>query len=196
MKERVFDEKKFVNAVLFFAKNTNPSQLGSTKLNKLLFYSDFLHFKRYGRPITGDRYLKMEHGPVPSTAYAIIVGASKKLTETPSKTKILEGKIIIHEDRVQDKKISRIEALVQPDMTVFSDSEIEILSEVADRLKNLTGTKLSKFSHLPNSPWSKTDNLQTIDYELSLDKTGDSLSKSYIEQWKKEKSDLAEILAA
>lgn len=195
MRKIGFDEQKFLNAVLFFAKNTNPKQLGSTKLNKLLYYSDFLHFKRYGRPIIGDRYLKMPYGPVPSTAYTIIVGLSGEMAEKTPITKIFNKKIKIQETKVADKKLSKIVALVEPDMTVFSDSEIEILTEIAEKLKNENGTNLSKVTHLPNSPWSKTKDFQTIDYSLSLDKTNDSLSKDYIDFWKNQKGELSEMFS-
>jgi hypothetical protein len=194
MQERIFDEKKFENAVLFFAKNTDPKLFGKTKLNKLLFHSDFLHYKRYGRSITGDRYVKMPYGPVPSAALAIIDSASDKGTDMTSKTRILKS-IRIRNIRLGDKIQSRIEALTEPDLSVFSESELEVLKEITALYKNRTGTRMSKDSHLPDGPWAKTGDFQTIDYELSLDKTGDSLPKSYIRQWKKEGSDLAEILA-
>ena len=61
-----FNFKKFVNAVLFFAEK---DKIGITKLNKLLYYSDFEHYRLYGRPIIGDEYVKMGQGPVPERAY-------------------------------------------------------------------------------------------------------------------------------
>ena len=197
MQQRAFDQEKFVNAILFFAKHANPKQLGSTKLNKLLYHSDFLHFKRYGRPIIGDRYVKMPYGPVPSTAYAIIVGASAKLAERPSKTNVLTGRVRVREVKItDDKKLQKIEALVEPDLAVFSESELEVLQEIATEYKNRTGTRLSKDSHEPDQPWSQTDYLQVIRYELVLDESKDSLPNSYITHWKNERRDLLEVLAA
>ena len=38
---------------------------GSTKLNKLLFFSDFAFFGATGRPISGAEYQKLENGPAP-----------------------------------------------------------------------------------------------------------------------------------
>ena len=196
MQKKLFNERKFVNALLYFAKHTNPDQLGSTKLNKLLYHADFLHFKRYGRPITGDRYVKMPYGPVPSTAYAVVTDASKKgLAGEMGKT-ILDGKIRIRTVKVADKSQSRIEALIDPDLSVFSDSELEVLAEVAKQYKNRSATRLSKDSHSPDAPWSKTQDFQTIEYELSLDASKDSLSKEYIAEWKQEADELREILSA
>ena len=39
---------------------------------KVLFYADVSHFRRYGRPVTGDQYYAMKEGPVPSFAYDAI----------------------------------------------------------------------------------------------------------------------------
>src|SRR6185437_16303799 len=38
---------------------------GSTKLNKILFYSDFRAFARLGEPITGVAYFALSEGPAP-----------------------------------------------------------------------------------------------------------------------------------
>lgn len=47
------------------AKATNPSVLGSIKLNKVLWYSDTIHYMVHGNPITGEQYIKRQYGPVP-----------------------------------------------------------------------------------------------------------------------------------
>src|SRR3954465_16031103 len=39
---------------------------------KVLYYADKLHLNRFGRPILGDRYIAMEHGPVPSVVYDML----------------------------------------------------------------------------------------------------------------------------
>jgi hypothetical protein len=39
---------------------------------KVLFYTDLNHFRRYGRPVTGDQYYAMKDGPVPSFAYDVV----------------------------------------------------------------------------------------------------------------------------
>jgi putative zinc finger/helix-turn-helix YgiT family protein len=54
---------KYANMFLFFLeKNTN---LFKVKLNKLLFYADFYHFKRTGFSISGYKYQAVQNGPVP-----------------------------------------------------------------------------------------------------------------------------------
>jgi hypothetical protein len=39
---------------------------------KCLFYADKWHLNEYGRPVTGDVYVAMDQGPVPSSAYDMV----------------------------------------------------------------------------------------------------------------------------
>jgi putative zinc finger/helix-turn-helix YgiT family protein len=41
------------------------------KLNKLVFYADFLHYKRHGVAISNLRYVNMQYGPVPVGFYQL-----------------------------------------------------------------------------------------------------------------------------
>lgn len=55
---------KFANQVLFFIKH-QPGDMFATRLNKLLFYSDFLNFKQTCYSISGARYHANHFGTVP-----------------------------------------------------------------------------------------------------------------------------------
>lgn len=57
------DFEKVANFVLFFAEKANPLK---TRLNKLMFYGDFVNFQRTGRSISGCNYRAIPFGPVPS----------------------------------------------------------------------------------------------------------------------------------
>src|SRR5580698_7181398 len=65
-----FDPRKFANASAYLVKHC--SEVTRMKLAKLLYFADKLHLIRYGQPIIGDRYFKMEWGPVPSNGYNVI----------------------------------------------------------------------------------------------------------------------------
>lgn len=45
-------------------------------IGKVFFFADRKHLKDWGRPISGDRYVAMEHGPVPSHIYDLVKSGS------------------------------------------------------------------------------------------------------------------------
>ena len=56
----------------------------NTKMNKLLFYTDFLSYKLYGQGITGLSYNAIQYGPVPlrwDRVYSLIDGIETELIE-------------------------------------------------------------------------------------------------------------------
>ena len=50
----------------------DPSVLGATNLNKILWYSDVIAFARAGASITGETYVKQQFGPVPRHILGIL----------------------------------------------------------------------------------------------------------------------------
>ncbi|MEQ1715723.1 MAG: Panacea domain-containing protein, partial [Hyphomicrobium sp.] len=61
---------KVVEAIDFVA--TLKPGVTQYYIGKILFFADREHLLDYGRPITGDRYVAMEHGPVPSAIRDIL----------------------------------------------------------------------------------------------------------------------------
>lgn len=61
--QRIFSPDKMAAIVSYFA--ANASNLYKTKLNKLLFYADFVHYYLHGNSISGSRYVHLPYGPVP-----------------------------------------------------------------------------------------------------------------------------------
>jgi putative zinc finger/helix-turn-helix YgiT family protein len=59
---RIPSLEKLAEMVIFFSAKCQPWK---TKLNKLLFYADFIHFKSTGISISGCRYRAIDMGPVP-----------------------------------------------------------------------------------------------------------------------------------
>jgi hypothetical protein len=61
-----FNHRRFDELVLYIAERTKDDEnFGSTKLAKVLFFSDFEALKDLGAPITGAEYQKWEYGPYP-----------------------------------------------------------------------------------------------------------------------------------
>ena len=66
-----FDYKKAIQALNFFAAKEGGS-IDKMKALKLIWLADRYHLRKYGRPITNDRYFAMEFGPVASTVKDLI----------------------------------------------------------------------------------------------------------------------------
>src|ERR1022692_2835161 len=66
MSQIKFDATKFRELMLYVAQRsaTDP-QFGKTKLNKILYFSDFLAYGLTGHAIAGATYQKLDKGPAP-----------------------------------------------------------------------------------------------------------------------------------
>lgn len=65
-----FDAAKSVQAAATILKAVG-GELDMYVFLKIIYLSDRESLLKWGRPITGDRMVAMEHGPVPSTCYAL-----------------------------------------------------------------------------------------------------------------------------
>lgn len=68
----MLDLDKMIEAINFFANSPVVSSLYKVKLMKLLWYADFLSYKRYGAAITGLAYKALPMGAVPIGHESII----------------------------------------------------------------------------------------------------------------------------
>lgn len=135
-----FDPEKLVAALAFFASRGVPD-LDVMKTLKLLYFADKTHLLRYGRPIIGDDYYGMEHGPVPSNAYDIIKDAIANRNVPPQD--LVERYIEVQ--AVGD--LHQITAKQPPNMDVFSDSDVEVLEETIRRYGQVKALELRRLAH-------------------------------------------------
>ena len=149
------NEKKYKNAVLFFAKKVQNGTLGKLKMMKLLYFLDFDFFEKYGKSVTGDSYLRFENGPVPQMAEKILKAMDSKDIKI-TKRKIADG----YNDQ------QHIESLKDFDMNVFSKEELMMLEEVADKWEKFSGSEMKMATH-GEAPWIATKPNGIIDYNLA-----------------------------
>lgn len=122
----------------------------STKMNKLLFYTDFLSYKNYGVGITGLSYKAIQYGPVPER-WNVIYGSIDDI-----KTEI----IAFPSGNSGEKLCSDIE----PDMQEFSKADVDILEAVIMKFKNVTANDISAISHNEDAWLKYKDTNCNIDY--------------------------------
>lgn len=147
------DLEKFYNMILYFARGG----IVKTVLNKLLFYSDFKHFKEYITSITGTRYARIQFGPVPDD-YDFYYA-------TLQRNKFIEVVEIQYSEDIIGEQFN---ALKKPDLTIFSNTELNVITSVAEYFKDFNASKISKFSHNEKG-YQETPNSELISYEYASD---------------------------
>jgi hypothetical protein len=149
------NDGKFRELLLLIAQRSEGDPFyGSLKLNKLLFYSDFLAYLRLGKPITGQEYFALANGPAPR--YMMLFREQM----------LKAGEIAIRKkDTVSGA--DRILALRESDYTQFSGPEMALIAEVIAMCAGHSGTDLSIFTHR-FSGWRLADDKETIPYSVAL----------------------------
>lgn len=140
------------------------------KLSKILYFADQQHLSVYGRSITGDSYIAMQFGPVPSKVDDMLkaVRGDSFFSGTP-----LSDELATY-FRFANKYI--IEALKKPDLEYLSESDIECLDAAIAKCKDLTFGELTQLSH--GLAWNSTKENRTMSVKDILREVGDD--ESYV----------------
>ncbi len=148
-----YNSKKIAEAMKFFTKTLNG--VFTTKMNKLLFYTDFLKYKHDGFGMTGLEYRAITYGPVPN-GYG----------EVYTRAKGIEMEDYIYPNGTSGQLLTSLEA---PDMSVFSDAEKDILSAVCRRFKDANAGEISEQSHQEKGWIECVENKKLIPYRYAFD---------------------------
>ena len=148
------NKKKYENAVLYFVKYCNNRYLGKTKLNKLMYYLDFISYRDRERSITNDKYVHKDYGPVPHSIDDIIMALNKKNQ--------IDIQFEPWNDFLSTKFISRSD----PDVAVFNDYEINLLEKICQEFQLWSTDKIVNQTHL-EGPWFYSKPYEIVDYNLS-----------------------------
>lgn len=131
-------EAKLRELILYIAdKCTDAPKFGLTKLNKILYFSDFLWYMHTGLPITGVKYMRLEKGPAPQRMIPI------------REQMIANGDIYVikkeyPDNRVQHRVIARDKANLDK---YFTPGQIAWVDEVIRILWDANADETSELSH-------------------------------------------------
>ena len=150
------NKDKYLNALLFFISYCNNKWLGVTKLNKLMYYFDFISYRDHQKSATGDIYAHWEKGPVPKHIEEML----QELKRT--------GKITAQDIPYLDGKKTEFTALSEPDMQVFSTYENRLLEAICKQFELWPTQKIVDQTHF-ESPWLYSQPLDDVDYEYAYD---------------------------
>jgi hypothetical protein len=117
-------------------KCQDPTVLGSTKLNKILWYSDVIALQMRGEAITGETYVKQQFGPVPRHILEVLNRLEKR------------EDIVIRSNEFHGYPKRDLIALTAPDISMFKPEEISIVDDVLREICfNHTAASISLSAH-------------------------------------------------
>lgn len=150
------DKEKYEAAVLYFIKNCG-SHLGKVKLNKLLYYLDFVSYRDRKRSVTGDTYIHEDYGPIPMFTEEILAGLKEA------------GKIRIDFDSTYktNGKYNFV-VLTDSDEKALDDYEKKLLENICTFFSTWTTDKIITQTHL-EAPWFYSKPYDIVDYDYSSD---------------------------
>lgn len=126
---RVFSFEKLAAMTAYIAANSKD--LYKTKLNKLLFYSDFINYYLNGVSISGSRYVHLPYGPVPDSY------------ESTLQNLALTGMVEI----IRGEGFEVIRAKDEPITAVLNNRERETVDWVLETFGKMSAADISEFSH-------------------------------------------------
>lgn len=129
------------------------STIGSTfvtKMNKMLFYTDFIHYKKHGYGITGISYRALPFGPVPEhwgALYSSLNGIDMEEFVYPSGQSGIKLEAVQHDDNI------------------LTESEINTVERVCTLFSHMSAGEISQTSHLEKGWIDNKDTRYAISYQ-------------------------------
>ena len=103
-----------------------------TKMNKLLFYIDFVSYRERGMAMTGLSYRAIDFGPVPER-WERVYSEFQEVRQELCQAGDFVGSVLI--------------ASNEPDITMFTEAELNVLDTICNNLGSKTSRELSQLSH-------------------------------------------------
>lgn len=150
------DNARVRELILFVsARSKDDAKFGSIKLNKLLFYCDFLAYVKLGKSITGQEYQKLDHGPAPRRMI-------------PTLKSLVKSRHLAIEKRPYYGRTQNVPIALRPArLALFTAEEIALVTEVLEALRHKDATAVSLLSHR-FSGWEKASLGETVPYQVAL----------------------------
>lgn len=164
----IFRKESALEAVLYVAQKIGIRK-DMHKIFKTLYFADREHLSRYGRSITGDTYIAMFYGPVPSKIddmFKAVRGDSyfSNYADGLKKDFHFKNKYVIEPER-------------DANLDYLSESDIECLNIAIDKCKDKSFEDLTTMSH--DLAWSNTRKDREMSIKDILRENGDT--EEYVE---------------
>jgi hypothetical protein len=149
------NERKLREMILYISKLSEGDEaFGSTKLNKLLFYSDFTAYLRFGKPISGVSYRRLDHGPAP-------------VNMIKNRDRMVKGKdLLIAQTKFHNHTQEKPIALREADFSIFTSQEISLIDRIVHQFHGMKAAEVSDLSH-NFVGWKLAKENEVIPYSVS-----------------------------
>ncbi|MCD6361394.1 MAG: SocA family protein [Armatimonadetes bacterium] len=129
---------------------------GVTRLMKLLYLAELTHFRRYGRPLTGARFINYDYGPICLDAYRALERLAAK------------GAIEEHCHTTRDGQTCRLQMPVMTAMHVepASPYAIEVVDQVVDEWQDRSSAELVSYAK-STAPFTASRYNEELDLSLA-----------------------------
>ena len=153
-----FNKEKAVEMMIYIVSKVGNCD--KHELMKTCFFSDLNHLENYGRPVTGNTYIKMNYGPVPSEVYNMI---QRPLPD--------ENYISVNGYNLTAMRDANLKKLSKSDIKSI-DYAIELLSDMGFQER-------TEISH--GHAWQSAELNKNISFGLILDEIGDKELVDYVQ---------------
>jgi putative zinc finger/helix-turn-helix YgiT family protein len=164
-----FQPEILMEMMVFFASKAGG--VLKTKLNKLLWYADFVHYKHYTLSISGATYNHLQYGPVPQN-YESFLSA---LYSTDALT--IEERDLGTNKEGEPMVGLWLSATREPKLTDIALSGISVLESVQLYFQNIGSKRISDLSHKEEG-YIATKHKEAISYAYADVLKVDPLAKS------------------
>ncbi len=139
----MFTGEKIAQMAAFFTSQAG-GEIDILKLMKLLYLADRESFNRYGAPISYDRMVSMDHGPVLSRAYDLVKGCVGGPDGEQWDSWI--------SDRA-NHRVSLIREAARNNLDHLSDADIEILESIWAQFGAMDKWEIVEYTHEHLGEW-------------------------------------------
>jgi hypothetical protein len=145
-----------LKALVHYAISRCPGEeLGRTKLHKCAYFADMLHWLNSHQPLTGETYVKQNHGPFAAHMSDVV------------RELVREGAITEVAGNFYGLRKYQYDSLRQPDLGMFTEAERALLDEVIDFVcRKNTARSISELSH--GAAWEAAEKGQEIPYFTAI----------------------------